>query len=141
MSMAFGRGVEMVFESIPATFLQLFFIVKSFQSGNPVAFIQYLGVASSLLSTGFIGANLDYDMDTSKRYRKTEPLLYGWLPDSKAKRFVFLPLATLFLSAFCGMRVVGCVMLATAKPIVLGVWIASGIYLHQGDIKHWGGRL
>ena len=125
MIMAMGRCAEMVFESIPAAFIQLFFIVKSFQQGNPVAFIQYLGVMSSLFSTGFIGANVDYDLDKSEYFRRVEKYLYGWLPESKIKRFAFLLLTTFFLSAFCGMRVLGCVMLGTVKPIALGAWIAS----------------
>ena len=47
---------------------------------------QYVTVVTSMLAAGFIGATVDNDLDTNELLRRVEPILYGWLPESKSKR-------------------------------------------------------
>ena len=104
ISMAIGRVTELVFESIPQTMLQTYLILRFRATGVDVMPLQYYTVISSLTSVGFIAALLDYDLDTS-RYKKVEPKLYGFIPESfwEKNSFYILQLDTpcIFLRHAC----------------------------------------
>ena len=99
-SMAIGRCVELVFESIPQTCTQTYLIIRAQVDGIPITPLQYVTVITSLAAVGFIAANVDFDMDTSARYRKMEPKLNGWIPDCATKRAAFIFLHSLNLASF-----------------------------------------
>ena len=56
VSMALGRGVELVFESIPQTGVQIVLILLQISANVDVDSRQYVTVVTSLLAAGFIGA-------------------------------------------------------------------------------------
>ena len=129
VSMALGRGVELVFESIPQTGVQIVLILLQLSANVDVDSRQYVTVVTSLLAAGFIGANTDYDIDTNERLRRMEPILYGWLPESKSKRLAFMMMHTCHLGCFMGMRVLSCAALALISPLVFALWLAAEFFV------------
>ena len=85
LSMAVNRGIELIFESTPQTFFQTFRIIRSTAEHEIISSMQYATLIISFLAIGFIFTIVDYEMDTSERYRKIEPQIYGCIPSSKAK--------------------------------------------------------
>ena len=78
LSMSIGRGIELTFESIPQTCMQMFLILRSYVENTKISSIQYFSVFSSMIAAGFIAAMIDYDVDVNQTYRKVEPSLYGF---------------------------------------------------------------
>ena len=124
LSMAIGRCVELVFESIPQTCTQTYLIIRAQIDGIPITPLQYVTVMTSLAAVGFIAANVDFDMDTSAFYRKIEPKLYGWVPDSATKRAAFMFLHSLHLASFAGMRILSLSVLALSSTWIFVTWIS-----------------
>ena len=119
----------MVFESIPQTGVQIVLILLQLSANVDVDSRQYVTVVTSLLAAGFIGATMDNDVDTNERLRRKEPILYGWLPESKSKRLAFMIMHTCHLGCFMGMRVLSCATLALISPLVFALWLAAEFFL------------
>ena len=79
---------------------------------------------TSLAAVGFIAANVDFDMDTSPNYRRIEPKLNGWTPDSATKRAAFMFLHSLHLASFAGMRILSLSVLALSSTWIFVTWIS-----------------
>ena len=70
--MLFGKGIEMVFESIPGAVLQMILLLY----GNWTT-AAMLSILVSCLSTAFTATMLAYDLDTNAAKRKSAPWFYG----------------------------------------------------------------
>ena len=80
MILMFSRMTEVVFEAIPQSLVQtLVVIVYKDQRTS----LQFVSLITSFLTTGFVVASADRDLDTSKYRRKNEPLLFGYVPKTK----------------------------------------------------------
>ena len=64
--MSLNRGIEIGVESMPQTFFQMIRIVLSVAANDAISTIQYFTVISSFAAIGFIGAIMDYEIDTSE---------------------------------------------------------------------------
>ena len=73
MEMLFGKGIEMVFESIPGAVLQMVLLLY----GNWTT-AAMLSILMSCLSTAFTATMLAYDLDTNAAKRKFAPEFYGY---------------------------------------------------------------
>ena len=103
LSLSMVRGVELSCESVPQTCVQVYLMIQSASDGNGVDFTPLPAIVTSLLAAGFISANVDYDMDCSAYFRKMEPVLYGFLPDKKSSRLLFVLLHMIHLACHCGL--------------------------------------
>ena len=81
--MCFGRAADVGFQAIPQLAMQIYLILKMLSQNDTVSTLQYTTVSSSIFAIGFIGANFDFDMDTSSMLRRVERKFYGWIPSNK----------------------------------------------------------
>ena len=95
--LAFSRALEVIFESCPQSAVQIFFYFNSPSSMR--TWLQRFTISTSLLATGFVVSNLDYDMDASKKYRRMEPRVYGYYPEKKPVKLFFLFLSMVAVSS------------------------------------------
>ena len=86
--------------------------------------MQYVTIAISIATSGFIAANIDYDMDCSEKYRREMPEICGWIPEAKSDRLKLVFLETFFLGSYTGMRVLSCAALGYIMPAALISWIS-----------------
>ena len=124
LSLSMVRGVELSCESVPQTCVQVYLMIQSASDGNGVDFTPLPAIVTSLLAAGFISANVDYDMDCSAYFRKMEPVLYGFLPDKKSSRLLFVLLHMIHLACHCGLVVLSSAYLLYASPRLFIAWFA-----------------
>jgi len=84
VDMAFGKGTELAFESIPGGLLQAYMFINS---PEKTVFL-LISILISALTTGFASALISYDMDISVANRKEVPLFYGYIKDSNTERII-----------------------------------------------------
>ena len=125
MCIAMNRGTELVFESIPQTCFQTFRILASMATDEVVSSIQIGSVIASFLAVGFIFTICDYEVDTSERFRRIEPEIYGFVPSPKGKRVVFGILSLLHMTSYAAMRVIAAALLVYVQPVIFAAWIAT----------------
>ena len=123
-TMSLGRGIELSAESIPQIFLQTILVIAASVAGRDVSVMQYVTIAISIATSGFIAANIDYDMDCSEKYRREMPEICGWIPEAKSDRLKLVFLETFFLGSYTGMRVLSCAALGYIMPAALISWIS-----------------
>ena len=70
-----SRLHEVVFEAIPQSLIQS---VALLLYPDQRSYLQFISLFASFLTTGFMVATADRDIDTNKKQRQTEPLLYGY---------------------------------------------------------------
>jgi hypothetical protein len=87
--MVICKLIEMTFESIPGGLAQAIFLLN----GDDWTTAAVVSVGLSCVSTAFIATTVVYDFDTDPTRRKSNPELYGLIPDNK-RALVF---ALLFL--------------------------------------------
>ena len=97
-------------------------IVLSVAANDAISTIQYFTVISSFAAIGFIGAIMDYEIDTNDSLRRVEPKIYGWIPTPKSKRALIVLLSMLQTSAYAAMRITAGAMLMYVHPIAFAAW-------------------
>ena len=127
ISMGLSRAIELVFETLPQIGFQIFLVLLQTSRNENVDSTQYATIVSSLLALGLISATMDYDVDTSQDFRKREPKLYGWILDSKIKRFAFMLCHIGHLGCFAGMRITSYAAIALVSPLCAAVWLSVEI--------------
>jgi len=105
----FSRMVEVMFEAIPQSIVQTLAVI---QYKDQRTALQFVSLFTSFLTTGFVVASADREMDTSKYKRKNEPLLFGYVPKTDARKQFYA--STSFFTLY-----------KTAKVFSLAILIAS----------------
>ena len=82
--LAFGKGTELAFESIPGGLLQAYVFINS--PKKTMFFL--ISISISTLTTGFSSAMISYDMEVSVSNRKEVPLFYGYIKDGYTERMI-----------------------------------------------------
>jgi len=82
--LAFGKGTELAFESIPGGLLQAYVFINS--PKKTMFFL--ISISISTLTTGFSSAMISYDMEVSVSNRKEVPLFYGYIKDGYTERII-----------------------------------------------------
>ena len=78
-----SRMTEVGFEAIPQSLVQtLAVIVYKDQRTS----LQFASLVASFLTTSFVVTSADKEFDTSKFKRKNEPLLFGYVPKTDARK-------------------------------------------------------
>ena len=138
VEMIIAKGIEMMCESIPGCFLQLYAILKSGdRSQRAIA-----SVAVSALTTGFSSASISFDMDVDPARRMEAPDFYGYIPDDGKRTTIFccmvLNSALLLLVRSLSAAML---MLVQKRYFVLYIVVDMALYLLQkmarGDVHYW----
>jgi len=116
LEMVFSRGVEIVFESLPALTMQLVALMKAEQKD----LFAVVSIVISASTVAFVGTSISWDLDTSPTKRKGNPDFYGYIKnDPTSRTFSFVAIFTLTLSHVL-MKTI-----ATALLVILsGTWAA-----------------
>lgn len=95
IEMSVCKGVEMVFEAIPASIVQIYALLLA-EEKKVGALISILVSAATI---AFTPAMLSYDWDTSPTNRSSAPLFYGYIPDKSWSRAIcFISMMTLMFA-------------------------------------------
>mmetsp|Transcript_9050 Transcript_9050/g.16408 ORF Transcript_9050/g.16408 Transcript_9050/m.16408 type:complete len:569 (-) Transcript_9050:166-1872(-) len=78
-----SRMTEVLSEAIPQSLVQTLVVVMYPDQRTTV---QFVSLFASFLTTGFVVASSDREMDLSKYRRKSEPLLFGYVPDTNSHK-------------------------------------------------------
>jgi len=84
VEMAFGKGTELAFESIPGGLLQAYVFINSPEK----KLFLLISILISTLTTGYSSAMISFDMDVSVANRKEVPLFYGYIKDGNTERMI-----------------------------------------------------
>ncbi|GMH46354.1 hypothetical protein TrRE_jg4299 [Triparma retinervis] len=79
MDMAINRVIELCFESVPMTILQVYVLLNQLRQGKAVLLLEVLSLLSSATSTGFAASMLTYDFDVNRAARRESPEFYGMI--------------------------------------------------------------
>jgi hypothetical protein len=93
--MMFCKCTEMTFESIPAGLAQAVFLLD----GGDWTTSAVASVVLSCMSTAFTITTIDFDLDTNKWHRGTNPEFYGYIPDTSAGHIMVFMLLFVYHSA------------------------------------------
>ncbi|GMH79500.1 hypothetical protein TL16_g08167 [Triparma laevis f. inornata] len=106
--MTFCRCVEMIFEAVPASIVQIYALVVSKERKRRALF----SILVSAATIGYTSSMVSYDWDTSSAQRKKAPSFYGFVPDKALRRAICF-LSMLFLSfSHVLLRTFSCALLA-----------------------------
>lgn len=134
-----NRNVEMMFEALPGTVIQMAAIV----SAKEIDSVMYFALMSSMVSAAILSTYTSLDWNTDKENRKCDPDFFGYVPDGHVRKIV------VFLSLFCAsmfnllVSSLACVLLHQrgmhVVVIALGSELAIFLFLKilQRDILHW----
>jgi len=114
MMLFISRIVEIVTEAIPQALIQC---VALFLYPKERSTLQFFSLFASFLTTGATVAFSDREIDTSKHRRKTDPLLYGYVPDTNQNKQALV--SVVFFTSY-----------KTAKMFALSMLIASSSALY-----------
>ena len=131
--LAMCRISELVLRSLPQAVLQTMVLLRP---GGANTLLQYISIASSLISIAFTATLTDFSMDTSSQYRLYEPSLYGVYPDKWRDRFLLFIGFMLFIGGHCTGKVLALSVASSAMPVLLVVWILCEVSAFQ-LVKVW----
>ncbi|GMH66842.1 hypothetical protein TL16_g04524 [Triparma laevis f. inornata] len=78
-----SRMTEVCSEAIPQSLVQTLVVLMYPDQRTTLQFVSLL---ASFLTTGFVVASSDREMDLSKYRRKSEPLLFGYVPETNSHK-------------------------------------------------------
>ena len=124
-----GRSLELSFESIPQTMVQMSISVAKYNSDASMVpdTLQSLSVISSLLAIGFIAANCEMDLDVDHRKRRNQPTLYGWYPNGAKRRIMMVFAQTWAIACTTTARIVSIIIIADKSSALLVAWICADV--------------
>ncbi|GMH51361.1 hypothetical protein TL16_g00994 [Triparma laevis f. inornata] len=123
------RAIELVTEAIPSTLIQGLALLSKTGNGTTRSGIPILSLASSIIVSATISANISYDFDTSEKLRKIDPGFFGYLPSSK-KRLIFI-LVLLFQIAVTNLAIRSLTfIILTQKPLILVILFGGEMVLY-----------
>ncbi|GMH70076.1 hypothetical protein TL16_g05316 [Triparma laevis f. inornata] len=83
MMLMMSRMTEVISEAIPQSLVQTLVVLMYPDQRTTLQFVSLL---ASFLTTGFVVASSDREIDLSKYRRKSEPLLFGYVPDTNSHK-------------------------------------------------------
>ncbi|GMH96388.1 hypothetical protein TrVE_jg1486 [Triparma verrucosa] len=83
MMLFVSRITEVISEAIPQSLVQTL-VVLMYPDQRTT--LQFVSLFASFLTTGFVVASSDREFDLSKFRRKSEPLLFGYVPETNSHR-------------------------------------------------------
>ena len=93
VELSYIRAIELVFESIPGTVLQLAALIHA----KEVDSVAYFALVSSVITATSMSAYMSWDWDIDKGKRKEMPYFYGYIPKKSLVRKVVIA-TSLFVS-------------------------------------------
>jgi len=114
MMLFISRIIEIVTEAIPQALIQCVALILYPKERTT---LQFVSLFASFLTTGATVAFSDREIDTSKHRRKTEPLLFGYVPDTNQNKQALV--SVVFFTSY-----------KTAKMFGLSMLIASSSAFH-----------
>ncbi|GMH59753.1 hypothetical protein TL16_g02897 [Triparma laevis f. inornata] len=78
-----SRMTEVISEAIPQSLVQTLVVLMYPDQRTTLQFVSLL---TSFLTTGFVVASSDREVDKSKYRRKSEPLLFGYVPETNSHK-------------------------------------------------------
>ena len=135
-----ARCIELAFESIPGTVLQLAALVHAEEVDN----VAYFALLSSIVTAGSISAYMSWDWDMDKEMREGESSFYGYIPKMSLARKALIA-ASLFVGSICCLleRSLICVCLAQKGLCVVAAVLSSEMLIFfaakvfAGDFMYW----
>ena len=98
---------------------------------------------TSMATTAFVSVTLSYDFDTSPFRRKSQPGVYGMIPDSSSARAAaFISMFVLALAQILS-RTLACALLAASSGTVLCIMLGGEMALYfvyklvMRDFTYW----
>ncbi|GMH62912.1 hypothetical protein TL16_g03585 [Triparma laevis f. inornata] len=83
LMLVISRMTEVISEAIPQSLVQTLVILMYPDQRTT---LQFVSLIASFLTTGFVVASSDREMDKNKYRRKNEPLLFGYVPETNSHR-------------------------------------------------------
>jgi len=138
--LTFSRGVELCFESIPGTVLQLAALVHAKENES----MAYFALASSVITAATMSAYISWDWDMNEIMRKEASSFFGYIPKKSLARKVIVAIS-LFVSSFCCLlvRSLLCVCLAQkGLGVVAAVLVSESVVYFVAkafvrDLTYW----
>ena len=118
--------VEMSFESIPGAFVQSSAMMR-IGGFSPALTVS---IASSILSTAFTVASINYDDDSNVLNRRQSPSIFGFLKDTNAARTASLLFMAGMAACMFAVKCAAIAMLSVAMPAFLQAYIAASFLLY-----------
>jgi hypothetical protein len=137
--MMFGKASELTFESILGGLAQTIFLLD----GGDWTTSAVVSVILSCISTAFTVTTIDFDLDTNKGQRRSNPEFYGYVPDTSARRFIVFVLLFLYHSAHALGNTFSMAVLAQTSWVWLVAYLLAdhcGLILYKlarGDLVYW----
>lgn len=121
ISYSFCRAAEVCVESLPQAMTQCIVMLTS----DSLTSLQFINLASSFISSGFIVANCDLDLDSEPRSRRIEPKLHGWMGIGRRK-YILLVLLTATLTCACTAKIMAwATLFVYTQPLILATWLIA----------------
>lgn len=119
--MTYCKGVEMVFEAVPASIVQIFAILLAEEKKVDAL----LSIVVSTATIGYTSSMISYDWDTSPTQKSMESSFYGYVPDAALSRAACF-FSTMALSfAHVMLQTFSCAWLAVTNPWWLLYYFAA----------------
>jgi hypothetical protein len=140
VELSYIRAIELVFESIPGTVLQLAALIHA----KEVDSVAYFALVSSVITATSMSAYMSWDWDIDKGKRKEMPYFYGYIPKKSLARKAIVAIALFVCSVCCLLaRYLICVCLAQKGLDVVAAVLASEMPNYfvakafVGDFVYW----
>ncbi|GMH54626.1 hypothetical protein TrRE_jg11973 [Triparma retinervis] len=132
----FSRMTEVVFEAIPQSLLQTLAVL---QYKDQRTSLQFVSLLTSFLTTGFAVASADREIDTSKYRRKSEPLLFGYVPKTDARKQLYASISSFTLYKAVKVFSVAILIVSTSfrYAIILLILEWLGILAWRKSYENW----
>ncbi|GMH84158.1 hypothetical protein TrST_g12293 [Triparma strigata] len=139
MEYLLGKGIELVFECIPSTIIQ----VLAFVEGQHSAVV-ILSLCSSILTAAFISASMSIEKDIDKNSRRFSPYFYGFVNlESKVQSAVVCMLVLVLSACQLSSKAFAMALGASESATVLAAYLlvdmgfALMFKLARGDFLYW----
>ena len=90
-----SKQIEAVFEAFPQTLVQYVALISDILNGE-VNIVPIMSILTSALTAAYAQAVIGYDADIDPDRREKGGLIYGYVPDSRARRVLVIVFSTLF---------------------------------------------
>ena len=93
--MIMSKQIEAVFEAFPQTLVQYVALISDILNGE-VNIVPIMSILTSGLTAAYAQAVIGYDADIDPDRREKGGLIYGYVPDSRARRLLVIVFSALF---------------------------------------------
>jgi hypothetical protein len=121
--MLMSKGTETVFESLPASVLQMFALLKATTRSQAAI----ASIVISIMTTAFTATIMAFDYDLAPKKRAATPEIYGFIKTEARSLTLFLMFASTV--SHVTNKVVACSLVAAVKPSLLFKFLAVDVAL------------